>query len=137
MAAKNSEFTDRLEQVVEKSGLSNPAFAGKAGITYSTFMGYLGRSYRGKVPEWDQLVKIAGAGNVSVDWLLTGENFVTEEELDLVKAVKELDPFLRRNLYFFVMSELNKATQKAGKGKREIFLKGIDSLNKAVANMEK
>lgn len=40
---------------------------------YTTLMNYLIPKNLGRVPEWDQLVKISNVSNISIDWLLTGK----------------------------------------------------------------
>jgi len=73
MAKKNLEFTERLTKAIQDSGLSRPAFAEKTGIGYSTLMNYLSRGSIGRVPEWDQLLKISEASGRTIDWFLTGK----------------------------------------------------------------
>jgi len=73
MAEKNLLFTERLESVIEECGLGAKGFAEKGCLGYSTLMNYLSRHSRGRVPEWDQLVKISKASGKSIDWLLTGD----------------------------------------------------------------
>jgi len=73
MATKNIDFTDRLEKRLSEMGVDKKIFCKDAEINYSTFMTYLAPGSRGRVPEWDQLVKIANASGKSIDWLLTGK----------------------------------------------------------------
>lgn len=73
MAAKNADFTARLEKAIADTGLDNKTFAKEAKMGYSTLMNYLVPGSRGRVPEWDQLVKISKASKKTINWLLTGE----------------------------------------------------------------
>lgn len=73
MASKNKEFTERLLQAIADTGLDKPAFAEKSKVGYSTLMTYFRRVNYGRVPEWDQLVKISEASGKTIDWLLTGK----------------------------------------------------------------
>jgi transcriptional regulator with XRE-family HTH domain len=73
MAGKNTEFTERLKKLIkEELKMSINSFADKSGIGHSTLGNYFNKANYGRVPEWEQLVKIAKAANKSVDWLLTG-----------------------------------------------------------------
>jgi transcriptional regulator with XRE-family HTH domain len=79
MAGKNPEFTERLKKAIHEAGLDNPTFAKKSGIGYSTLMNYLNPNNIGKVPEWDQLIRIANTSGKTIDWLLSGEQFSPDE----------------------------------------------------------
>jgi len=80
MAEKNLVFTENLKQAISDTKLSNPKFAKKAGMNYSTLMTYLRPENNGRVAEWDQLVKISKASGKSIEWLLTGkENNITPD----------------------------------------------------------
>jgi len=72
MATKNLDFTDKLEKLLSDMEVDKKIFCKNAKINYSTFMTYLAPGSRGRVPEWDQLVKIAKALEKTIDWLLTG-----------------------------------------------------------------
>lgn len=74
MASKNIEFTGRLKLAIKSTGLDKAGFAQKAKMGYTTLMNYLVPKGIGRVPEWDQLVKIAQASGKSIDWLLTGKD---------------------------------------------------------------
>lgn len=104
MARKNIDFANRLEMTIKESGLDYRDFSEKAKIGYTTLMNYLVPGSRGRVPEWDQLVKISEFTKKSIDWLLTGKEphvavttpqcplcgDMTEETKDLCKKVKEI-----------------------------------------------
>ena len=78
MAGKSIEFTERLKQAIKNTGMKNKIFAQKAKIGYTTLMNYLVPKGIGRVPEWDQLVKISIASGYSIDWFLTGKNITPE-----------------------------------------------------------
>lgn len=64
------QFSERLKSIVPAG--SGRDFAKRAGIGYSTVHNYLqGVSS----PTLENLVSLARAGNVSVEWLATGEEF--------------------------------------------------------------
>ncbi len=91
MAGKNKEFTYRLKKAIADTKLSNREFAAKEKLGYSTLMNYLNRNNIGKVPEWDQLVKISKTANKSIDWFLTGEEKINEAcEVKCGKHIAEL-----------------------------------------------
>jgi hypothetical protein len=74
MAAKSTEFTERLRGLIKgELKMSNNGFADRAGIGRSTLGNYFNKQNYGRVPEWDQLVKISKASGKSVEWLLTGK----------------------------------------------------------------
>jgi hypothetical protein len=73
MASKNTEFTERFKRAIKITGLEYPEFAIKSKIHYPTLMNYLVPKGIGRVPEWDQLVKLAKSLETTTDWLLTGQ----------------------------------------------------------------
>jgi transcriptional regulator with XRE-family HTH domain len=111
MAAKNSEFTERLRKLIkEELKMSNNAFADMAGIGHSTIGNYFNKQNYGRVPEWDQLLKISKASGKTVDWLLTGKeaesslhksgefNTSIKNAIDTLAALKELFQNIKREM---------------------------------------
>ncbi|MBU9818931.1 LexA family transcriptional regulator [Rahnella sp. BCC 1045] len=68
------QFSERLKSIVPSG--SGRDFAKKAGIGYSTVHNYLQAV---SSPTLDNLVLLAKAGNVSVEWLATGKEFVVTD----------------------------------------------------------
>lgn len=64
------EFSERLKHIITAVGTSGREFAARAGIGYSTLHNYL---HAVSSPTLDNLVLLAKAGNVSVEWLATGQ----------------------------------------------------------------
>ncbi|OAT18679.1 Cro/C1 family helix-turn-helix protein [Buttiauxella gaviniae ATCC 51604] len=64
------QFSERLKSIVPSG--SGREFAKRAGIGYSTFHNYLQAV---SSPTLENLVLLAKAGNVSVEWLATGKEF--------------------------------------------------------------
>ncbi|EOI3575956.1 helix-turn-helix domain-containing protein [Cronobacter turicensis] len=64
------EFSERLKHIITALGTSGREFAARAGIGYSTLHNYL---HAVSSPTLDNLVLLAKAGNVSVEWLATGQ----------------------------------------------------------------
>lgn len=69
------EFSERLKQVITSLEMTGREFAARAGIGYSTVHNYL---HAASSPTLDNLVLLAKAGNVSVEWLATGQQRETE-----------------------------------------------------------
>lgn len=65
------QFSERLKSIVPSG--SGREFAKRAGIGYSTFHNYLQAI---SSPTLENLVLLAKAGNVSVEWLATGKEFM-------------------------------------------------------------
>lgn len=94
------QFSERLKSIVPTG--SGREFAKRAGIGYSTFHNYLQAI---SSPTLDNLVLLAKAGNVSVEWLATGKEF---GNVDL-KTMKEAEdgrvykiPFYEKDEFLFL-----------------------------------
>jgi transcriptional regulator with XRE-family HTH domain len=123
MAAKNSEFTERLRKLIkEELKMSNNAFADMAGIGHSTIGNYFNKQNYGRVPEWDQLLKIARSSGKTVDWLLTGKeaesslmksgefNTAVKNAIDTLGAMKELFQSIKREM--LILHDATKSSKK-------------------------
>lgn len=76
------EFSERLKQVIASLETTGREFATRAGIGYSTVHNYLHGS---SSPTLDNLVLLAKAGNVSIEWLATGQQSSTgSTDLDVI-----------------------------------------------------
>ncbi|MDM2875769.1 XRE family transcriptional regulator [Citrobacter sp. Cpo040] len=64
------EFSERLKHVITALGTTGREFSTRAGIGYSTVHNYL---HGASSPTLDNLVLLAKAGNVSIEWLATGQ----------------------------------------------------------------
>jgi len=124
MAAKNKDFTERLRKLIkEEMKMSNNAFADLAGIGHSTIGNYFNKQNYGRVPEWDQLLKISKASGKTVDWLLTGkeaESALTKSgefsvsvknAIDSLGAMKELFQNIKREM--LILHDAVKNSKKA------------------------
>lgn len=94
------QFSERLKSIVPSG--SGREFAKRAGIGYSTVHNYLQAV---SSPTLENLVLLAKAGNVSVEWLATGKEF---KDVTL-KAVHESEnervckiPFFETNKFLFM-----------------------------------
>lgn len=66
-------FAKRLAQAIERSGLSRPVFAARAGVGTSALAKWLA----GKLtPKSDQLLSLAQVAGTTMEWLLTGNGAV-------------------------------------------------------------
>jgi transcriptional regulator with XRE-family HTH domain len=94
MAEKNIAFTERLRDIIKKDlKMTREEFAAKAGMKTSTINNYFNKKNYGRVPEWDQLLKISTAVGKSVDYLLTGEektNKSASTDIELLKKYSTL-----------------------------------------------
>ncbi|MCH7370744.1 MULTISPECIES: XRE family transcriptional regulator [Aeromonas] len=108
------QFSERLKSIVPAG--SGRDFAKRAGIGYSTVHNYLqGVSS----PTLENLVSLARAGNVSVEWLATGEEFrgltlALDREVENDRVLKI--PFLNKDGFLFLDYEAFLSIQeKAGR----------------------
>ncbi|MGT3314372.1 XRE family transcriptional regulator [Yersinia enterocolitica] len=97
------QFSERLKSIIPSG--SGREFAKRAGIGYSTVHNYLQAV---SSPTLDNLVLLARAGNVSVEWLATGKEFVAEN-LSPVHGIKndrthEI-PFYGKNKFLLLDAE--------------------------------
>lgn len=67
-------FRDRLREEIEYKGLQVKEIASATGISNSTFLSYI--DARAVLPNVETAVKIAKALDVSVEYLVTGEDSV-------------------------------------------------------------
>lgn len=137
-------FKERLESLVERYHNGNStAFANKAGMNDRTFKKYL----NGSMPGADKLLKIAIAGRVSVDWLLTGKDFVepelddrTHQAVEFTKTIMAsgdavIVPALEANLVAFVGAiKTNERSKEIEKDNKEL-RKDVDKLEKEVKRL--
>ncbi|WCH28245.1 XRE family transcriptional regulator [Aeromonas salmonicida] len=108
------QFSERLKSIVPAG--SGRDFAKRAGIGYSTMHNYLQAV---SSPTLENLVLLAKAGNVSVEWLATGEEFrgtalaiAQEAENGRVLNI----PFIDKFEFLFLDSEVFPTLQeKAGR----------------------
>ncbi len=108
------QFSERLKSIVPAG--SGRDFAKRAGIGYSTMHNYLQAV---SSPTLENLVLLAKAGNVSVEWLATGEEFrgaalaiAQEAENGRVLNI----PFIDKGEFLFLDSEVFPTLQeKAGR----------------------
>jgi len=102
-----NEFSERLKHVVAALGTTGREFAARAGIGYSTVHNYLhGKSN----PTLDNLVLLAKAGNVSIEWLATGQQLSIENadsNLVSVPFIDRLDNMLTLDAQLLDQKELH------------------------------
>jgi len=82
-----SDFSQRLKEEIEYSGLLQKEIAEKAGIKKRALDMYLG--VQASMPPADVAVKLAKALNVSVEYLVTGEKKITDPPRIQYKHVEE------------------------------------------------
>ena len=89
------EFSERLKHVITALGTTGREFATRAGIGYSTVHNYL---HAASSPTLDNLVLLAKAGNVSVEWLATGQQSsmgITDSDVIYVPFIDHADEMLK------------------------------------------
>ncbi|MCU7365981.1 LexA family transcriptional regulator [Pantoea stewartii] len=92
------QFSERLKSIVP-SGTGRD-FAKKAGIGYSTVHNYLQAV---SSPTLENLVLLAKAGDVSVEWLATGKEFSKTASTDQVEKLLKI-PFIDGNDFLLLDS---------------------------------
>lgn len=101
------EFSERLKHVLAILGTTGREFAARAGIGYSTVHNYLhGKSN----PTLDNLVHLAKAGNVSIEWLATGQQTShkhTGSDLVSVPFIDQVGDKLNLDTQLLVKKELS------------------------------
>ncbi len=82
-------FRDRLNRVIERTGLNHAAFARKTGLDRSTLSQLLAPE-NGRLPRAETLAAIATGCKVSVDWLL-GLTQREEVGAELIEAMLQIE----------------------------------------------
>lgn len=107
-----SSFADRLREESEYLGLSRKELAYNADIKLRALAMYLGT--QGSMPPADVAVRLAKALNVTVEYLITGENkperiltspFKSNIELDLERCSPKTRQFLEKTIHLFAENE--------------------------------
>lgn len=110
-------FGQKLKSVLEIKDLRHKEFAKVLGIPASTLEGYLNS---GKQPDFELLVKIASALNVSIDYLLDNDftplpNLVSAKELNMLSKLRTLGKTERNVIYFLVDKMYGESAEGAAK----------------------
>lgn len=82
-------FCQRLEQLIEQSGLSRSAFATALGLDRSTLSQLLSAN-NDRLPRAETIVALAGLCQVSIDWLL-GLTQINQPDAQLVSSAPEIE----------------------------------------------
>ncbi len=118
-AQKNIEFAERLDLLIEKTGLKNlHRVAEVKGINYNTLRNYT-QIHRGRVPMWDQLLIISEKFDVSVDWLLTGREPGTVKDMVQIEHINVISNFKDKKF----AKEINEALVVLEKHDKDAFNK--------------
>lgn len=122
--------------------ITQEAFANQLGIALRTYHRY--EKGERKVPKGllklAHLLKEKDVGIVAdVSYGSSKSNPISDEEYELIKAVRELDPISRKGVYLSAITQLNEAMRERNirkdKGKKEILDKTIKVLTKAIAEV--
>lgn len=91
------DFRQRLREEIEYKGIQIKELALSVGISNSTMLSYI--DARGVLPNVETAVKIAKKLNVSVEYLVTGEDGLFEESKKaLIPIIKDLCKVNKENL---------------------------------------
>lgn len=110
------EIYVRFEKLKEEKGVTSYAVAKSTGITTTTLTNWRKGKY---TPKQDKLQLIADYFGVTLDYLVTGENYTIEETATLDAGLTELDNRLKE-----YMLKLNQLSEE----KQECVMKLIDLL---------
>ena len=101
------EFSERLKHVIAALGTTGREFSKRAGIGYSTLHNYMHGS---SSPTLDNLVLLAKAGNVSIEWLATGQQSSmssTDSNVILVPFIDHADEMLNLDAQLLDVTDLH------------------------------
>ena len=102
------DFSERLKHVITALGTTGREFATRAGIGYSTVHNYL---HAASSPTLDNLVLLAKAGNVSVEWLATGQQSSisnTDSDVIYVPFIDHNDGMLTLDVQLLELKDLHR-----------------------------
>lgn len=88
MPQKNTEVGNRIKSIRDRLGLTQMEFGKILGLCTAAINNY----EKGRIPAGWILIKIAGIGKVSLDWLLTGKESGEKEEAIMPYWFQRLDP---------------------------------------------
>ncbi len=100
------EFSERLKHVIAALGTTGREFSKRAGLGYSTVHNYMHGS---SSPTLDNLVLLAKAGNVSIEWLATGQQSSmgsTDSDVICVPFIDHADEMLKLDAQLLEMKDL-------------------------------
>lgn len=103
------QFSERLKSIVPSG--SGRDFAKKAGIGYSTVHNYLQAV---SSPTLENLVLLAKAGGVSVEWLATGKEFSRSANTDQAEELLKI-PYIDRDDFLLLDSSVFPDLQEKAK----------------------
>lgn len=116
--AGNPEFGSRLKEAF--GGAKNGVIGRKIGVSENTVGFYV----RGRVPDWEILLRIASVTECSIDWLLTGEGSMKRgpDRVDFLEAlrgiirelIKEELASVKRPVYELDLKEADEKSRKSG-----------------------
>lgn len=101
------EFSERLKHVIAALGTTGREFSKRAGIGYSTVHNYMHGS---SSPTLDNLVLLAKAGNVSIEWLATGQQSSmssTDSNVIIVPFIDHADEMLNLDAQLLDVTDLH------------------------------
>lgn len=91
---EGTKFSDRMQTLLNYSGLSQKDFSEKIGVTPVAINNYLRLE---RVPSLDVVLKIIQSfPELNANWLLTGRGVMTIEDIPINRSVKEYQDLLHK-----------------------------------------
>lgn len=115
-----SEFGQRLKEAFGNA--TNGVIGKKIGVAENTVGFYV----RGRIPDADVLVKIADVTGCSIDWLLTGKEAATKEQ---IIEVPRIDPLINRDTFADLVREIVREEIRAERASRPQELGTVDEFD--------
>ena len=103
-------FKDRLREEIEYKGILIKEISAEIGISNNTFLSYI--NSRNVMPNVETAVKIAKALNVSVEYLVTGEDYLNNSKTELLREILKDLSSLEESTLIIVKPMIHALTEK-------------------------
>lgn len=103
-------FNERLREEIEYKDVLIKEISAKIGISNNTFLSYI--NSRNVMPNVETAVKIAKALDVSVEYLVTGEDSIHNEKTNHLKEIIKDLSVLDENTLFIIKKMIHSLTKK-------------------------
>ncbi len=96
-------FYERLDSLLKQKNISHRKMIMDFGLVKNTMFNW---KHRGNIPNGEVLLKLSEYLDVSVDYLLCNDGYcIDDEERDLIKKYRELNPQQRENILLLINAE--------------------------------
>ena len=103
-------FKDRLREEIEYKGILIKEISAEVGISNNTFLSYI--NSRNVMPNVETAVKIAKVLDVSVEYLVTGEDYLNNSKTELLKEILKDLSSLEESTLTIVKPMIHALTEK-------------------------